>query len=114
MESYTINRRTRRSWFAIQPVNSIADQQSESAEESSNRSCLRPYVRRAEPGSVSHLTAASRLPASSPAASARFGSAYDEQRNYFRARSEPKEQVSLAEQRQLFRQCFAALQNVFT
>jgi transposase-like protein len=44
------------------------------------------------------------------AAAARFCRAYDEQRNYFRARTKPKERVSLVEQRQLFRQRFAALQ----
>lgn len=42
---------------------------------------------------------------------ARFCRAYDEQRNYFRARSTPKETVSLAHQRQLFQQRFAALQD---
>jgi len=46
------------------------------------------------------------------AAAARFCSAYDEQRNYFRARSTPQEMVPLAEQRRLFRQRFAALQNL--
>ena len=44
------------------------------------------------------------------AAAARFCRAYDEQRNYFRARSKAKEKVSLAEARRLFRQRFAALQ----
>jgi transposase-like protein len=48
------------------------------------------------------------------AAAARFCRAYDEQRNYFRARSQPKETVSLAEQRQLFRQRFAALQDLLS
>jgi putative transposase len=43
---------------------------------------------------------------------ARFCSAYDEQRDYFRARRKPKEMVSLAEQRRLFRQRFGALQNL--
>jgi putative transposase len=38
------------------------------------------------------------------AAAARFCTAYDEQRNYLRTRSKPKETVSLAEQRRLFRQ----------
>jgi putative transposase len=42
-------------------------------------------------------------------AAARFCRAYDEQRNYFRFRSKLKEKVSLAEQRRLFRQRFAAL-----
>jgi transposase-like protein len=42
-------------------------------------------------------------------AAARFCSAYDEQCNYFRTRSKPKEVVSLAEARQLFRQRFAEL-----
>jgi transposase-like protein len=45
-------------------------------------------------------------------AAARFCSAYDEQRDYFRARSKPQERVSLADQRQLFRQRFAALQGL--
>jgi transposase-like protein len=40
----------------------------------------------------------------------RFCSAYDEQRQYFRYRSKPKEKVSLSEQRQMFRQRFGALQ----
>ncbi len=44
------------------------------------------------------------------AAAARFCRAYDEQRNYFRARTRAKETVSLGEQRRLFRQRFAALQ----
>jgi hypothetical protein len=43
-------------------------------------------------------------------AAAGFCRAYDEQRNYFRFRTKPKEKVSLAEQRRLFRQRFAALQ----
>jgi transposase-like protein len=38
----------------------------------------------------------------------------DEQRNYFRARKKPKEQVARAEQRGLFRQRLAACENVFT
>ena len=45
-------------------------------------------------------------------AAARFCRTYDEQRNYFRARSKPKEVVSLAEQRRLFRQRFAALKGL--
>lgn len=45
-------------------------------------------------------------------AAARFCRAYDEQRNYFRARTRPKQTVSLSEQRQLFRQRFAALQKL--
>jgi transposase-like protein len=40
----------------------------------------------------------------------RFCSAYDEQRDYFRYRSKPKENVPLAEQRRLFGQRFGALQ----
>ena len=40
--------------------------------------------------------------------------AYDEQRNYFRVRTKTKEQVSLAEQRRLLQQRFAALERVFT
>lgn len=44
-------------------------------------------------------------------AAARFCQAYDEQRDYFRARRKAKKRVSLAEQRQLFRQRFAALQD---
>lgn len=40
----------------------------------------------------------------------RFCSAYDEQRQYFRYRSRPKEKVPLSEQRQMFRQRFGALQ----
>ena len=43
---------------------------------------------------------------------ARFCRTYDEQRNYFRARTKPNETVSLAEQRRLFRQRFGALQEV--
>ncbi len=39
----------------------------------------------------------------------RFCQAFDEQRDYFRYRSKPKEKVPLAEQRQLFRQRFGAL-----
>ena len=41
---------------------------------------------------------------------ARFCRAYEEQRNYFRARTRPNETVRLAEQRQLFRQRLGALQ----
>jgi transposase-like protein len=40
----------------------------------------------------------------------RFCRAYDEQRNYFRYRSKPKEKVTLPEQRRIFRQRFGALQ----
>jgi hypothetical protein len=43
---------------------------------------------------------------------ARFCRAYDEQRNYFRAHSKPNEVVSLADQRRLFRQRFAAGQEL--
>jgi putative transposase len=39
----------------------------------------------------------------------RFCSAYDEQRQYFRYRTQPKEKVPLAEQRRMFRQRFGAL-----
>jgi putative transposase len=46
------------------------------------------------------------------AAAARFCGAYEEQRNYVRARSKPREKVSLAEARRLFRQRFAALQEL--
>jgi transposase-like protein len=45
-------------------------------------------------------------------AAARFCCAYDEQRHYFRVRTKPKEKVSWADQRRLFRQRFAALQNL--
>jgi putative transposase len=41
---------------------------------------------------------------------ARFCSAYDEQRDYFRYRTKPKEMIPLAEQREMFRQRFGALQ----
>jgi transposase-like protein len=44
------------------------------------------------------------------AGAARFCRACDEQRSYFRARTKPKETVSMAEQRRVFRQRFAALQ----
>lgn len=39
----------------------------------------------------------------------RFCRAYDEQRDYFRYRSKPKEKVALPEQRRIFRQRFGAL-----
>jgi putative transposase len=39
-----------------------------------------------------------------------FCSAFDEQRDYFRYRTRPKEKVSLSEQRRMFRQRFGALQ----
>lgn len=42
--------------------------------------------------------------------SSRFCSAHDEQRDYFRYRTKPKEVMPLAEQRRLFRQRFGALQ----
>lgn len=42
----------------------------------------------------------------------RFCRAFDEQRDYFRYRSRPKQKVSLAEQRCMFRQQFGALQSV--
>lgn len=42
----------------------------------------------------------------------RFCSAFDEQRDYFRCRSKPKEKVPLCEQRLMFRQRFGALQSV--
>jgi len=42
----------------------------------------------------------------------RFCTAFDEQRNYFRYRTKPKEKVSLPEQRQLFRQRFGTLQSL--
>jgi hypothetical protein len=38
--------------------------------------------------------------------------ACDEQRQYFRYRSKPKQKVSLSEQRRLFRERFGALQNL--
>ena len=47
-------------------------------------------------------------------AAARFCRAYDEQRNYFRTRTKPKEPVSLAAQRRLFWQRFAALQEALS
>ena len=40
---------------------------------------------------------------------ARFCGAHDEQKDYFRFRTKPKQKVSLSEQRQLFRQRFGAL-----
>jgi putative transposase len=40
----------------------------------------------------------------------RFCQAFDEQRDYFRYRSRPKQKVSLVEQRRMFRQRFGALQ----
>jgi len=43
---------------------------------------------------------------------ARFCRAYDEQRHYFRSRTKQKEQVSLTEQRRLFRPGYAALQDL--
>ncbi len=43
-------------------------------------------------------------------AAARFCRGYDEQRDYFRYRTSPKQKVSLSEQRQLFRQRFRGLQ----
>jgi putative transposase len=42
----------------------------------------------------------------------RFCSAFDEQRDYFRYRTRPKQTVSLLEQRRMFRQRFGALQNL--
>jgi transposase-like protein len=45
------------------------------------------------------------------AAGSRFCTAYDEQRDYFHARTKPNEMVSLAEQRRLFQQRFGALQD---
>jgi len=41
---------------------------------------------------------------------ARFCRAFDEQRDYFRHRTTPKEKVSLLEQRRMFQQRFGALQ----
>lgn len=43
------------------------------------------------------------------ASAARFCTAYDEQRDYFRYRTRTKEAVPLSEQRQMFRQRFGAL-----
>ncbi len=40
----------------------------------------------------------------------RFCTAFDEQRDYFRSRTKPKEKVPLPEQRQMFQQRFGALQ----
>lgn len=45
-------------------------------------------------------------------AASRFCRAYDEQRDYFRCRTRPKENVALSEQRRLFRERFGALQNL--
>ena len=45
------------------------------------------------------------------AVAARFCRAHDEQRNYFRARSKPRETVAVAEQRRLFQQRCAAPQD---
>ncbi|MDQ6695051.1 MAG: transposase [Chloroflexota bacterium] len=45
-------------------------------------------------------------------AASRFCSAFDEQRDYFRWRSKPKEKVPSREQRRMFRQRFGALQSV--
>lgn len=42
----------------------------------------------------------------------RFCSAFDEQRDYFRYRTKPKETIPLAEQRQIFWQRFGALQDL--
>jgi len=47
-------------------------------------------------------------------AAGRFCSAYDEQRNYFRMRTKPKEKVPPTAQRRIFQQRFAALKNLFT
>jgi hypothetical protein len=44
------------------------------------------------------------------ASASRFCTAYDVQRQYFHYRTKPKEALSLAEQRRLFRQRFGALQ----
>lgn len=46
-------------------------------------------------------------------AAARFCLADDEQRDYFRTRPKPKEKVSLAHQRRIFRQRFTALQEAW-
>lgn len=43
---------------------------------------------------------------------ARFCSSFDEQREYFRHRTRPKETIPLAEQRRMFRQRFGALQGM--
>jgi transposase-like protein len=40
----------------------------------------------------------------------RFCTAFDEQRQYFRCRTMPKQKVSLSEQRRMFRQRFGALE----
>ncbi len=44
------------------------------------------------------------------ASASRFCRAYDEQRDYFRYRTKPKEKVTLPEQRRIFRRRFGALQ----
>lgn len=44
------------------------------------------------------------------ASTSRFCTAFDEQRDYFRYRTEPKQKIPLAEQRRIFRQRFGALQ----
>ena len=46
------------------------------------------------------------------AGAARFCRAFDEQRDYFRYRTRPQQQVALSEQRRLYRQRFAARQNI--
>ena len=46
------------------------------------------------------------------ASASRFCMAYNEQRQYFRYRTKPKEIVSLPDQRQMFRQRFGALQKM--
>jgi hypothetical protein len=45
---------------------------------------------------------------------ARFCLGFDEQRDYFRCRTKPKQGVSLSEQRRLFRQRFSALHFLMT
>lgn len=45
---------------------------------------------------------------------ARFCTAFDEQRDYFRCRTRPKQKIRLADQRRLFRQRFGALQYLLT
>jgi transposase-like protein len=47
-------------------------------------------------------------------AATRFCSAFDEQRNYFRHHTKPKEKVSLPEQRRIFRQRFGILRYLLT
>jgi hypothetical protein len=44
----------------------------------------------------------------------RFCSAFDEHRDYFRCRTQPKPKRSLAEQRRIFRQRFGVLQYMLT